>query len=107
MKHIRDLHFQKEILPLFDSVSNEFSRDVLIGLLSTFPASLEEVYLRQDILKGFLRQPMMTVPFCFFIYTHLHQLREAIAPAGEKIGQLIFEQEGLNRLLSGPRWPTR
>lgn len=56
MKNIRDLHFQKEILPLFDFTSQEFSRDTLIQLLSDCPDSVEKILVRQNILKGLIKQ---------------------------------------------------
>jgi len=54
MKNIRDLHFEKEILPLFDFVYHEFSREALVGLLSEFQGSVEEILTRQEILRCLL-----------------------------------------------------
>jgi len=54
MKNIRDLHVEKEILPLFDFVGNEFSRDALIGLLSELPGTLGEILERQQVLQCLL-----------------------------------------------------
>jgi len=82
MKNIRDLHFKDEIIPLFDFVNNEFSRDVLIQLLSEVPDSLEEVLWRQDILKGFLGNEQLYRPFSYArselneVYSFIRELRE-------------------------------
>ena len=54
MNNIRDLHVEKEILPLFDFVGNEFSRDALIRLLSEFPDTVAEILERQQILQCLL-----------------------------------------------------
>ncbi len=63
--HVDDLHFKKDILPLFDFVYNEFSRDSLIGLLSELPASLEEVLIRQQIIKSLMRNEALQVPWSY------------------------------------------
>ena len=60
--HIDDLHFRKEILPLFDFVQNEFSRDSLTGLLTDFPQSLDEVMGRQQIIKALIRNEALHGP---------------------------------------------
>ncbi len=65
MKNIRDLHFNKEIVPLFDFVGNEYSRDTLIRLLSEIPDTMEEVLYRQTILKTMLKNQALTLPFSY------------------------------------------
>jgi hypothetical protein len=50
MNHTKDLHFKEEILPLFDYVINELSRKRLLGLLTELPASVEQIYSRQQML---------------------------------------------------------
>ena len=65
MKNIHDLHLQDEILPLFDAVCNDFSRDTLWFLLSEVPDSIEEVRLRQDILKGFIKSEELSYSFSY------------------------------------------
>src|SRR5258708_5260474 len=62
MKNIQDLHFEKEILPLFDFVGNEFSRDALIRLLSEIPPTLEEILIRQQILRCLLSVEQLQAP---------------------------------------------
>jgi DNA mismatch repair protein MutS len=59
MKNVRDLHIQKEIIPLFDFVCNEYSRDVLVQLFDTAPADLTDIMFRQDILKGMIRNEQL------------------------------------------------
>jgi DNA mismatch repair protein MutS len=62
MHHLEDLHLSQEIIPLFDYVSNEFSRDSLINLFSHMPASVEEINVRQQILKALLAHPHLFKP---------------------------------------------
>lgn len=62
MNNIKDLHFREQVFPMFDYVVNEFSRDRLIELFSTMPHSIDEVYARQDILKGLLKHPVLFKP---------------------------------------------
>jgi DNA mismatch repair protein MutS len=58
MINARDLHFDNEILPLFDHTLNEYARETLFDLLSRPVASPGEINYRQDILKGFLSGPL-------------------------------------------------
>lgn len=69
MNNLQDLHFRKEIIPLFDFVCNETSRDTLIDLMTDIPPALEEVMERQDILRAFLLQsdPLL-LPFSYIRY---------------------------------------
>jgi len=88
MKNVRDLHIQKEIIPLFDFVCNDYSRDVLetlafngdIGARDNIGARCIECTLENEV-------PVFT----YRLLTGWSDL---------KIGQLIFEQEGLNGLLA-------
>lgn len=59
MVHIKDLHFREEIVPLFDYVINEHSRDKLLELLTKQPRSVEEIHDRQNILKAILKHPRL------------------------------------------------
>jgi len=65
MRNIGDLHFQKEILPLFDFCHNEFSRDALIRLLSEIPDVLDETLARQHILKELIKNVHLYRPFSY------------------------------------------
>jgi DNA mismatch repair protein MutS len=65
MTSIQDLHFQKEILPLFDFTGNDWAGDALIGLLSERPASVEEVITRQDILTNLISHGELYAPFSY------------------------------------------
>jgi DNA mismatch repair protein MutS len=65
MINIRDLHFQNEILPLFDYVNNEFSRYSLRLLASEMPDSVGEIYYRQQIIKGMLQNESLYAPFSY------------------------------------------
>lgn len=66
MNNIKDLHIEKEILPLFDFVCNEYARDVLIDLLTDIPPSLVEVLCRQQIIKGLLGNESLYLPFHYY-----------------------------------------
>jgi hypothetical protein len=65
MNHIKDLHFKEEILPLFDYVINELSRERLLGLLTELPASVEQIYSRQQMLKALLQYPRLFASFSY------------------------------------------
>ena len=65
MINVYDLHFKKDVLPLFDHVHNEFSRAALLELLSEMPASVDEIYVRQDIIKAFLGNEQLYAPFSY------------------------------------------
>ena len=54
MTNISDLHIHQEILPLFDFTLNDFSKETLVALLHEPLSSIEEILLRQEILKGFI-----------------------------------------------------
>lgn len=63
MVNVYDLHFKKDILPLFDHLHNEFSRMALLELLTDMPVSVDEIYMRQDILKAFPGNSHLYAPF--------------------------------------------
>ncbi len=65
MKNIQDLQFKNEIIPLFDSVCNEYARDVLFQLLTTPPGDLKEIVFRQDILKAMIGHSVLLQPFAY------------------------------------------
>ncbi len=54
MTNIQDLHIENEVLPLFDFTCNDLSRNTLIDILNERLNSVEEIQLRQHILKGFV-----------------------------------------------------
>jgi DNA mismatch repair protein MutS len=80
MRNIGDLHFQKEILPLFDFCYNEFSRDVLLRLLSEIPDVLDETLARQHTLKELIKNEQLYRPFSYSrsevneVYTYVKDL---------------------------------
>lgn len=65
MGNIKDLHFEEEILPLFDYAINEFSRDQLHQLLTNVPSSLEQIYVRQHMLKAILKHSFLFTSFSY------------------------------------------
>jgi DNA mismatch repair protein MutS len=50
---------------LLDSCCNEFSRDVLIQLLSEVPDTLGEVLIRQEIIKTLMSNEQLHRPFSY------------------------------------------
>lgn len=65
MLTIQDLHFQNEIVPLFDHVYNEYARDTLLQWMADRPGSVEDIYSRQDILKALLLHDHLFRPFAY------------------------------------------
>ena len=60
-----DLHFNNEIVPLFDHVYNEFARDVLLQWMTDRPSSVDEIYARQGILKSLISHDHLFRPFAY------------------------------------------
>lgn len=81
MVNVYDLHFKKEILPLFDFLYNEHSRDVLEQVLTEMPGSVEDIYHRQEILKGLLQHDHLYVPISYSkvefnqVYSYIEEKR--------------------------------
>ena len=81
MVNVYDLHFKKEILPLFDYLYNEHSRDALVQVLTEMPESVEDIYYRQDILKALLRHEHLYVPISYSkvefnqVYSYIEEKR--------------------------------
>jgi len=79
--NVYDLHFKKEILPLFDYLYNEYSRDALVQVLTEMPESVEDIYLRQDILKALLQHEHLYVPISYSkvefnqVYSYIEEKR--------------------------------
>ncbi len=77
MINVYDLHFNKEILPLFDYVHNENARSILMEILSEIPASVDEIYARQNIAKALLKHRHLYTSFSYSeiefsqVYTYL------------------------------------
>jgi len=81
MVNVYDLHFTKEILPLFDYLYNEYSRDTLVQALTEMPGSVEDIYYRQDILKALLQHEHLYVPISYSkvefnqVYSYIEEKR--------------------------------
>jgi len=54
MTNTGDLHIEEEILPLFDFTFNLFSGKAVKKLVTEPPGAMEEIFYRQEILKGFI-----------------------------------------------------
>lgn len=54
MMQVHDLDIEKDILPLFDYTIGDHAASVILQLIRQVPDSVEEVYNRQRISKGFL-----------------------------------------------------
>ena len=65
MLTIHDLHFNNEIVPLFDHVYNEFARDVLLQWMTDRPSSIDEIYSRQAVLKALMKHDHLYRPFAY------------------------------------------
>jgi DNA mismatch repair protein MutS len=73
MMNVKDLHLEKEIIPLFDFVHNDFSREALAEIFSEFPKTLDEVLSRQQIIQSLMRSEASRVPF-FYYKSEVHQV---------------------------------
>ena len=49
-----DLHIEEEILPLFDFTFNLFSGKAVKKFMTEPPGTMEDIFYRQEILKGFI-----------------------------------------------------
>ena len=67
MNNLEDLHLQGEVLPLFDFTNNKFSKEALTDLFNNRPVSIEEIYNRQNILKGFIENRKIINSFSYSI----------------------------------------
>jgi DNA mismatch repair protein MutS len=109
MINVYDLHFKKDILPLFDHLHNEFSRMALLELLSDVPVSVDEIYARQDILKGFLRNKQLYDPFSYSrvefnqVYGYIEEKKiQGIHLSGSALKvHLLFARSTCNREKGG------
>jgi len=109
MINVYDLHFKKEIVPLFDHLHNEFSRMALLELLSEVPDSPEEVYERQDVLKAFLANGQLFTPFSYSrvefnqVYGYIEDKKiQRTHLAGHSLKlQLLFTRSQSNREKGG------
>lgn len=95
MQNIRDLHIGKEILPLFDYTGNDFSKDILIEILSDLPGSVAGIIERQDIFRGFLRNEQLFQPFsyarseCNEVYTFIKEIGSTRSDPRGLLDQLL------------------
>lgn len=53
MNNIKDLNIKREILPLFNFTLNMFAKEKVLQILETPLASIDAIYKRQNVLKGF------------------------------------------------------
>jgi DNA mismatch repair protein MutS len=83
MLTIHDLHFKNEIVPLFDHVYNEHARDVLLQWMTDRPASVSEIYSRQDILKALIRHDHLFRPFAY-TRTEFHETQSYLNETGAR-----------------------
>lgn len=54
MTNVKDLEIEKDIFPLFDFTNHHFAGETLLQLLTNRPQSVEEILMRQEIIKGFV-----------------------------------------------------
>jgi DNA mismatch repair protein MutS len=109
MNNIKDLHVEKELIPLFDFVYNEFARDTLIELLSDLPGSLDEILLRQQIIKGLMANEAIHAPFSYVksefneVYGYLQDLRNRDTQLSETSLKVHLFFSGTERSREGAR----
>jgi DNA mismatch repair protein MutS len=83
MLTIHDLHFNNEIVPLFDHVYNEYARDVLLQWMTDRPSSVGEIYARQAILKALLKHDHLYRPFAY-TRTEFHEAYSYLKEIGAR-----------------------
>jgi DNA mismatch repair protein MutS len=83
MLTIQDLHFNNEIVPLFDHVYNEFARDVLLQWMSDRPSSVDGIYARQAILKSLINHDHLYRPFAYS-RTEFHETHSYLKEIGAR-----------------------
>lgn len=95
MQNVRDLHIGKEILPLFDHTGNDFSKDILIEILSDPAGSVAAIVERQNILRGFLGNGSLHQPFsyarseCNEVYMFIKEIGTARSDPRGLLDQLL------------------
>lgn len=105
MINVYDLHFKKDILPLFDHLYNEYSRTALLELLLDVPASVDEIHARQNILKAFLANSQLYAPFSYsrvefhqvYGYIEEKKTKNNHLSAGALKAHLFFSRSESNR----------
>lgn len=106
MFNIRDLHIEKELLPLIDFTSNEFSRNALLELLKQPLDSVDEIFQRQIIIKGFISNNEILKNFTYSrrelmeILSFLKQSNFGKNPKGNQKFQLLFSEQYRHRKAS-------
>ena len=68
MFKINDLRIEDDLLPILDYTRNDFSKNVLIGLLQEPLTSIEAILDRQEVLKGFISQNHVLKNFAYSRY---------------------------------------
>jgi DNA mismatch repair protein MutS len=89
MLTIHDLHFNNEIVPLFDHVYNEFARDVLLQWMTGRPSSVDEIFARQAILKAFIRHDHLFRPFAYS-RTEFHETHSYLKEIAAREKSIFF-----------------
>jgi DNA mismatch repair protein MutS len=68
MFKINDLRIEEDLLPILDYTRNDFSKNVLNGLLKEPLSSIEAIIDRQQVLKGFISQHHVLKNFAYSRY---------------------------------------
>lgn len=66
MNATKDLNTQTELLPLFDYTLNDFSRNILLGILNKPIGSKDEIIIQQDIIKGFINNDAVLSDYSYY-----------------------------------------
>src|ERR1700730_17377383 len=99
MTDVKDLHIEKEILPLFDFTQNDFSKKVLFTILNTPLNSINDIHVIQDILKGFIENNEILKEFSYSrgdlmdVHEFLERLIGSITTKKELRLQLLFSEK--------------
>ncbi|WP_299755490.1 hypothetical protein [uncultured Pontibacter sp.] len=65
MLQVQDLNLEKDILPLFDYTISDHAAAVLLQTLQKIPDAVEEVYYRQRIMQGFIKNWLVISNFTY------------------------------------------
>lgn len=68
MFNIKDLRIEDDLLPILDYTRNDFSKNILIGLMKEPLGLIESILNRQEILKGFISQHHVLKNFAYSRY---------------------------------------
>ncbi len=78
MNNLKDLHIEKEILPLFDCTLNRFSKQSLYNTLQVPLSSIDGIINRQNILKGFIDNHKVLETYSYTV-SYLYEVHDFLS----------------------------